>query len=48
MTEVYKGKTLDKKCYHDPNICNIYGDTVASHFASRKIIPPKEWLFYNN
>ena len=30
-----------KKNYHDPNICNKDGNTVAMLLAKREIIPPK-------
>ena len=42
MHQVYIEKKIpDKKYYHNPNITNGYGQTVAMDLASNGIIPPK-------
>ena len=38
-----KGIIPPKEYYHDPNIKNNDGDTVAILLARNGIIPPKEW-----
>ena len=37
----YNEKIPDKKDYHNPNITDEYGLTVAMALASNGIIPPK-------
>ena len=43
MFFAYKGIIPPKEWYHDPNLRNINGYTVAMTLASKGIIPPKEW-----
>lgn len=34
---------IPNELYHDPTLVNYNKNTVAMIFASRGIIPPKEW-----
>lgn len=38
-----EGITPPKEWYHDPNLINSNGNTVAHCFAENGHIPPKEW-----
>ncbi len=38
-----KGIIAPDYFYHDPNLKNRYGNTVAMILADNKIMPPKEW-----
>ena len=41
LYDAWNKKIPDKKDYHDPNIKDEYGKTVAMKLAFNGIIPPK-------
>ena len=47
MESAFKGIIPPKEYFHDPELKDKFGNTVALTLIKRGIIPPSEWLYPN-